>query len=96
MQIALALVSMVVAMWALYEAKHSVRVARGARHSLRKIEPAMLQEQHRKMVANHNAMAMDLQALKLEVASIMRQANALGLKRIASGVVPAPKEEAEL
>jgi hypothetical protein len=95
MQIALSLVAMVVAMWALYEAKHSMKVARTARHSLKKVEPALLQEQHRKMVANHNAMAQDLQVMKLSVENINRQANALGLKRITSGVVPPPQETSD-
>ena len=92
---ALGVMSMGVSVLALYESRRAQRVARAARHSLKKVEPELLQEQHRKMVANHNQFAMDLTALKTEVASIMRQANALGLKRIASGVIPPPKEGTE-
>ena len=95
MLVALGVMSLGVSMLALYESRRAQKVARAARHSLKKVEPALLQEQHRKMVAQHNLFAQDLTALKMEVASIMRQANALGLKRIASGVGPAPKEGAE-
>jgi len=92
---ALGVMSMAVSMLALYESRRAQKVARAARHSLKKVEPAVLQEQHRKMVSQHNLFAQDLSALKVEVGNIMRQANALGLKKLAAGVIPSPKESAD-